>query len=163
MWKCSLPAAALLLATACTQYPSGGSIRLHTDMAEQPGFRAQENPRALPPGAVARDWDAPLSPEAAAKLKNPEPAGEAAVAQGKTLFRVYCTPCHGASGKGDGTVASKITRPADLTSAKYAASSDGFLYQAIRAGSGLMPPQAESLSNRERWQVVHYLRSLQKP
>jgi mono/diheme cytochrome c family protein len=162
MWRYSLPAAALLL-TACTQYPSGGSLRLHTDMMEQPSYRAQENPRVLPPGAVARNWEAPLTPAVAAKLENAEPATAESLAQGKTLFNIYCTPCHGASGRGDGTVAAKITKPADLTSAKYAAATDGFLCQVIRTGSGLMPGYAESLFMLERWHVVNYLRSLEKP
>jgi mono/diheme cytochrome c family protein len=163
MWKSSLLLGLLLPMAACVEYPTGGSARLHLDMVDQPSFRAQENPRPLPEGAVpTRDWEPPLTLDAAARLKNPVPATAGSVEQGRVLMGIYCTPCHGVSGRGDGTVAAKMVKPADLTSAKYAAATDGFFYGVIRAGSGLMPGYAESLAPGERWHVVNYLRTLQR-
>ena len=139
-------AALLLLAVlaGCERYPSGGDIRIRTDMVDQPSFRPQEDPRPLPPGAI------PV-------------AGREMPAQGEALFRIYCTPCHGVSGRGDGPVAAKIPKPADLTDPKYAREKDDFFLRVITRGGVIMPPQAESLAPAERRAVVQYLRKLQRP
>ncbi len=44
--------------------------------------------------------------------KNPVPSTPESIAKGSALFVIYCTPCHGASGKGDGLVAAKFVPPA---------------------------------------------------
>ncbi len=94
-------------------------------------------------------------------LTNPVPSTPATLQNAAYLFGIYCTPCHGASGRGDGIVAAKIVKPADLTAAKYVASKDGFFFDVMRAGSGLMPPQYENLSPAERWTIVYHIRRLQ--
>jgi mono/diheme cytochrome c family protein len=139
-------AAALALA-GCTQYPTGGNVRLHNDMGTQPLYRPHRDPRPLPEHAVPR----------------PAPAAPVSLDRGSKLFAIYCTPCHGARGKGDGPVAPKLTSVANLTAEKYLTRDDAFFLDAIRAGSGLMPPQAESISADERRDVVHHLRKLQRP
>lgn len=136
--------AALAALAGCERYPSGGDLRIRTDMVDQPSFRPQEDPRPLPPGAI------PL-------------AGGEIPAQGEALFRIYCTPCHGVSGRGDGPVAAKIPKPADLTDPKYAREKDDFFFRVITTGGVIMPPQAESLALAERRAVVQYLRKLQRP
>jgi mono/diheme cytochrome c family protein len=145
MWRCSLAAAAALLLLSCAQYPTGGSTRLHLDMVDQASFRPQENPRPLPEGSV------------------PVRSSHAPALEGKQLMLLYCTPCHGASAKGDGRIAAKMSKPADLTSPKYAAWKDEEFYQAVRRGSGLMPSYSESLSSGETRLVAKYIRSLRKP
>ncbi len=180
MWKCSvgIPARrvgnladirppcvtvlfALLLAS-CAQYPSGGNIRLHLDMVDQPAYRPQNDPRPLPAQSVpVSGWEQPMTRQQAELTANPVPPTPAALQTAATLFGIYCSPCHGASGRGDGIVAAKMVKPADLTAAKYVANKDGFFYDVMRAGSGLMPPYYESLSAAERWTIVYHLRRLQ--
>lgn len=152
MWRCSVLGAALLL-TGCTQYPSGGNVRLHNDMTTQPVYKPQRDPRPLAEGAV------PMQGVSTA----PVPVSPASLAEGKKLFGIYCTPCHGGAGKGDGVVSPKLAKIANLTADKYLDREDVFFYGAIRNGSGLMPPQEESMSAAERWHVVNYLRQLQRP
>jgi mono/diheme cytochrome c family protein len=41
------------------------------------------------------------------------------------------------------------------------AQTDGYVYTVIGQGGATMPPQAEGLSPRDRWDVINYLRSLQ--
>ena len=160
-WACA-PVLLALLLSACTQYPSGGNVRLHLDMVDQPTHRPQNDPRPLPPQSVPLSgWEQPMTRQQAELAPNPVPPTPAALQQAATLFGIYCTPCHGASGRGDGVIAAKMVKPADLTAAKYAASKDGFFYDVMRAGSGLMPPQYENLSPAERWTIVHHIRRLQ--
>jgi mono/diheme cytochrome c family protein len=85
------------------------------------------------------------------------------VKRGEQLFAVYCTPCHGASGKGDGVVATKYVPPADLTNPDLQkARTDGFWQNYLTAGGAIMPSYAEALSPEERWHVVNFLRTLAK-
>lgn len=95
-----------------------------------------------------------------AQRKNPIPNDAGSRATGKQIYAGNCAPCHGAAGKGDGTVAHlQDLPPADLTSAKYAAESDGTLYWQISNGHRPMPHFANNLPDESRWNVVNYLRT----
>jgi mono/diheme cytochrome c family protein len=105
-------------------------------------------------------------------MVNPYPADPATLAEGKHLFEVTCTPCHGPLGKGGGPVtqndpAKDIRRfpiPAPLLSGAGNVSSlrsDGYLYATIRNGGALMPAYGISLTDHERWSVVSYIRTLE--
>lgn len=102
-------------------------------------------------------------PAAEAAKKNPVAKSDAAAAAGKKLtLDKACNACHGDSGRGDGPGAAALTpKPADWTSAKVQQQTDGCLFWKITTGRGAMPPWA-SLSETERWQIVHYIRTLKK-
>ena len=73
-----------------------------------------------------------------------------------------CTACHGDGGKGDGPGAAALNpKPADWTSAKVQQQTDGCLLWKITTGRGAMPPWA-ALSETERGQLIHYIRTLKK-
>ena len=157
--------AIILLALAgCQRYPSGGDVLIRSDMVDQPSFRPQEDPRPLAEGAIpAHAWEPPITQaEAERSLRNPVPATDQTRAQGRKLFNIYCAPCHGVSGRGDGPVAPKMPKPADLLIEEHVELSDGFIYYIIRYGTPLMPSKADVLEPMERWQVIHYLRALQR-
>ncbi len=83
-------------------------------------------------------------------------------ANGKKLAETNCVSCHGASGKGDGPAAAALTpKPADWTSAKVQGESDGELFWKISNGRGPMPPW-KHLSEKDRWDLVSYVKSLKK-
>lgn len=133
------------------------------DMARQPALKPQAQAIEGPPeGSVPLQGKEPArSREEAAKIKNPVSATAKSVEDGKRLFQIYCSVCHGADGKGMGPVASKFVPPPDVTQAFFRARTDGFLYETIRRGGPLMPGGGESLSSKERWNIVNYLRTLQ--
>jgi mono/diheme cytochrome c family protein len=107
---------------------------------------------------LGEEWKAP--PETK-KMKNPE-KGSAAVEAGKKLAETNCVTCHGPQGKGNGPAAAALpTKPADWTSAKVKSETDGELFWKISNGRGPMPPW-KHLSEKERWDLVAYIRSLQK-
>jgi mono/diheme cytochrome c family protein len=166
MWRCSavLGALAALLLAGCERYPSGGDVRIRRDMVDQPSFRPQEDPRPPAEGSIpVKGWEQPMTlQEAEQRLANPTPADKDSLEQGERLYRITCTPCHGVTGVGDGRVAAKMMKAANLTEEKYVRAKDGFIYGVIRNGSGMMPPHAESLSPAERWHVVNYVRKLQR-
>lgn len=146
----------------------GGAIisRIYrvTDMAEQPSIKPQEQPLEPPPGSVpAEGRERRMSRmEAAEKLVSPVKPTPASIENGKRLFQIYCALCHGPDAKGGGPIAAKFIPPPDLTLELFKQRTDGFLYATIRDGGALMPAQGEGLSREERWDVVNYLRSLQR-
>ncbi|HEV3114630.1 MAG TPA: c-type cytochrome [Candidatus Binataceae bacterium] len=152
---------ALMLAAA----HRAGAFPWSIDMFRGESVQAlAQSPRVMPPGTLPIDGEAPMSREvAAATLHNPLKPSAGALAAGKTLFGDNCTACHGVSGRGDGTVSFLLRiPPADLTAGVPTQRSDGYIYATIRNGSIVMPSYADAMSSNERWEVVLYLRSLQK-
>lgn len=101
---------------------------------------------------------------AAAKLKNPVPSTPASIAEGQKTYQKYCKHCHGETGKGDGPQAPKDSMPSDFTDTKWDhGSSDGEIFTVISDGAGkgsAMKPFKSKLTEKERWQLVNYLKSL---
>jgi mono/diheme cytochrome c family protein len=102
------------------------------------------------------EWKAPADAKA---VKNPVKG----VGSAKKNIETNCVTCHGPSGKGDGPAAAALPppKPADWTSSKLAAESDGELFWKISNGRGAMPPW-KHLPDKDRWEIVNYIRTLQK-
>jgi mono/diheme cytochrome c family protein len=140
------------------------------DMANQISTKPQEsvdphNPgmapfpkRSVPvPGTAVLVKDM----EAADKQKNPVEADAKSVEAGGKLFGIYCTPCHGYQGKGDGLVGAKlILKPYDLTADQTKGRSDGYIWGMMTFGGAIMPTYGNDLSPTERWHVVNYVRKV---
>jgi mono/diheme cytochrome c family protein len=135
-----------------------------TDMSRQPSIKPQRAPRVPPPNSIPiQGKEMPIDRvEAGKQLHNPVKSTLASVENGKLLFHIYCSPCHGAEAKGDGPVGKKFVSPTDLTLEVSRNRPDGYIFATIREGGSTMPSQADGLSPKETWDVVNYLRSLQK-
>jgi len=71
-----------------------------------------------------------------------------------------CQSCHGRRGRGDGPGARHLNVAVpDLTSADVRSETDGKWFDSITKGSKPMPAYRRRLSERQRWDVVNYLRS----
>lgn len=106
------------------------------------------------------DWTRGLND--AYGLSDPEPSSSAAVARGRIVFRERCVTCHGDRGRGDGPGGAALDpKPADLV-LHVPQHSDGELFYMISRGmpNSAMPAWVSQLSERERWDTVHYLRDL---
>ncbi len=112
---------------------------------------------AVTPSAAGEGpWVAP--PEAKG-IKNPIAKAEGARA-GRRSYQINCAPCHGPAGQGDGPAAAALTpRPRNLTEPATQDQTDGELFWKITTGRAPMPTWRH-LSERERWSLVHYIRSL---
>ncbi|HLC18719.1 MAG TPA: cytochrome c, partial [Thermodesulfobacteriota bacterium] len=90
---------------------------------------------------------------------------------GKRIYETYCHFCHGRTGLGDGPVGIAITpHPADFVhDTKRMSNTDEELFKSITEGihkeiggeEMAMPRWAEILSEKERWDVIHYIRKLE--
>ena len=121
-------------------------------------------------GTVARGYmpyEYKGDPEKAGKfLVNPADHSAEVLAQGKKLYNIYCTACHGTYGDGDGKVvvreAGRGLKPPSLHSTKLKEWPDGKIYHVISEGQNVMPGYAKQILADERWAVVHYVRALQR-
>lgn len=106
-----------------------------------------------------------VAPPEAKTVKNPQAAKKndpKEIAEGKKIADTNCVSCHGASGKGDGPAAAALpVKPADWTSERVQKETDGELFWKISNGRGSMPPW-KHLPEKDRWELVNYLRSLVK-
>lgn len=132
-------------------------------MEDQPAVEYHDGPHLLPP-EDAIPISRPAYKDAGGPPENPVPADLVSVERGEILFSIHCAACHGDTGQGDGPVTkfwkSDARRPANLTEARIANYADGGIYQIISNGIGTMPPLRENLGERERWDVINYLRTL---
>ena len=99
-------------------------------------------------------------------INNPHPITEAGLATGKNLYNINCAICHGAKGDGNGYLVRDDggvypVQPAILTNDEFVTSSNGRYYHSIMYGKNLMGAYKDKLSYGERWEVIHYIRSLQ--
>ncbi len=145
----------------------GGVIvmRWQDNMTQTAKIVPGERVFAMPTGTVPRTGGELVLPReqraVAAKRPNPIRATPESVGAGERFFKVYCAPCHGPAGKGDGPVAPKFIPPPDLTNAALQkARTDGYMEHVIGTGGAVMPAYGEALSPDERWQVVNFVRSL---
>jgi mono/diheme cytochrome c family protein len=133
-------------------------------MEDQPSIGYQEPPRRLPP-AESVPASRPVYLDQPANLVNPVPADTVSLERGAQLFGYHCSVCHGTQGRGDGPVtefwAPDARRPANLTAERLRAYPDSLFYQVITQGIGAMPPLRENMTERQYWDVINYVRSLQ--
>ena len=80
--------------------------------------------------------------------------------KGKALYETYCFVCHGAEGKGDGPIASKIPPPTSYKSDRVMGFLPGRLFQVVTLGSNKMPSYAAQLSPDDRWLIITYIRAV---
>lgn len=97
---------------------------------------------------------------------NPFPITASGLEQGQKLYTIYCGICHGDKADGAGYLVRDDggvypAQPANLVSDDFIAASEGRFYHGIMYGKNVMGGYSDKLSYQERWEVIHYIRSLQ--
>ena len=107
--------------------------------------------------AATEEWKAPSR---AARKKNPIPADEKSLVEGKRVYDKECLSCHGPKGKGDGPGAKDLEKkPGDLSAPSVVSQSDGELFWKITTGKKPMPAYELTLSEEQRWHSVNFVRT----
>lgn len=85
------------------------------------------------------------------------------LALGRKRFDIHCAVCHGVLGDGESQLALNMSlrKPPSLHQPVYRDAADGYLYDVVTHGFGLMPGYSRELTDQERWAVVGYVRALQ--
>lgn len=118
---------------------------------------------AFPPEMRMLDKKKLVVPKIFDSIKNPVPADDASIRRGQLVFEHNCIFCHGPEGRGDGPVGKIfLPTPANLTSDDVKHDSDGRIFYYITVGPSTMPSFANRLSTQERFDLINYIRFLQK-
>jgi len=83
--------------------------------------------------------------------------------RGRERFDIFCSPCHGFIGLGDGMVARRGFRrpPASFHTDELRAAPPGQFFDVITNGFGAMPSYAYQVNASDRWAIIAYIRALQ--
>ena len=169
-------------------------INIIPDMDTQPKYLPQsENKlfadgramRSLPEGTIARgqlhedvgfyagrsgdDWLATVPVSAAGKFGS----WDALVGRGQARFEIYCAPCHGIAGYGDGMISRRALALAEQGNANWTPPSslhdevvrtrpDGHIFNTITNGIRTMPAYGPQIPPADRWAIVAYVRALER-
>jgi mono/diheme cytochrome c family protein len=92
----------------------------------------------------------------------PFPVTEQVMARGQERFNIYCSPCHGRTGQGDGMIVRRgYRRPPSLSDDRLRDAPVGHFFDVITNGFGAMPDYAVQVQPADRWAIVAYIRALQ--
>ena len=172
---------------AKARFSTSRATRIHVfyDMDQQQKYTAQSSndlfrdgrsSRLPVPGTVARgqlnqdshyywgtvdgDWANSFPPEV--------DVNAALLARGEARYGIYCTPCHGISGHGDGMIARRTAvsdygawTVTDLSSEKGLAHPIGELFNIIGHGINTMPGYKSQIPIEDRWAIVAHVKAIQ--
>jgi mono/diheme cytochrome c family protein len=147
------------------------------DMHDAPRYEAYEksdffadgrSARPLVEGTVARGHLREDTPASTGKMGTlfvataPVPVTMDLLRRGQQRYGIYCSPCHGLSGAGDGMVVRRgFRKPTSFHDPRLRTQPDGYLFDVIASGFGAMPDYAAQVPAADRWAVVAYIRALQ--
>ena len=162
---CALAIYLALLTAACRQ-----------DMHDQPKYKPLaastffadgRSARPAPAYTIARDQLNDLDDSNTGGGPNflasiPVQVDAALLHRGQQRFDIYCSPCHGRLGNGDGMIARRgFKAPADLNSDRVRQAPPGYIFQVIRNGYGAMGDYRDQVSPSDAWAIVAYIRALE--
>ena len=85
-----------------------------------------------------------------------------ALDRGQDRFNVYCAPCHGRTGEGNGMVVQRGYRQAaSFHTDRLRDSQPGYFFDVITNGFGVMPDYKMQIPAEDRWKIIAYVRALQ--
>ena len=147
------------------------------DMHDAPRYEAFEasasftdgrSSRSAPAGTVARGWlreDEALNTGKRDGLPVeaiPFAVAHADIRRGQERFTIYCTPCHGQLGDGNGMVVQRgLRQAANFHQDRLRKEPIGYYFDVITNGFGAMQGYAEQVPVRDRWLIAAYVRALQ--
>lgn len=128
---------------------------------------ARGNPQMSVPvtGTLAAGFQVSYAPmpatvDSMSTLQNPTAPTDSSLAVGRRYYQINCTVCHGDKGVGDGPATRYGMPGINITTDMTKGRTDGYIWGMIRNGRGLMPSY-NRIEERERWDVVNYVRALQ--
>jgi mono/diheme cytochrome c family protein len=92
----------------------------------------------------------------------PFPITKEIMQRGQNRFNIYCSPCHGLVGNGDGMIVQRGYRqPPSYHTDRLRKVTNGYIFDVITNGFGAMPDYSAQVGVRDRWAIVAYVRALQ--
>ena len=176
----------LWIAKARSSLSEKPRIHIIQDMDNQEKFKAQKAAalfadgrasRPQVPGTVARSdpprndflYKGVMDGQWATEFPPAVRITEELVRRGQQRFNIYCAPCHGLGGAGDGIVHERALRlgtenwvqPTNLLDEVVRGRENGHIFNTITNGIRSMPPYGDQIPPADRWAIVAYVRALQ--
>jgi hypothetical protein len=162
----------ILLAACGIAWAGCNEELLRQDMANQPKYRPQtpsdfftdgRSERPLIENTVARGSianDELIVPKDSNAF--PLPVNEALLERGEARYKIYCTPCHGLQGDGNGMIVDRgMKRPPSYHIDRLRQSPNGYYFDVITNGFGSMYSYSAQIPPKDRWAIIAYVRALQ--
>lgn len=93
----------------------------------------------------------------------PQPISKATLERGRERFEIYCSPCHGRTGQGDGMIVQRgYPAPPSYDIERLRQAPVGHFFDVITHGYGVMYSYAQRVSPQDRWAIAAYIRVLQQ-
>ena len=142
------------------------------DMANQPKYRPQaesdffadgrsERPlieNTVAHGSIANDELVVPKDSNAFPMR----VDEKLLERGENRYKIYCTPCHGLQGDGNGLIVMRgMKRPSSYHIDRLRQSPNGYYYDVITNGFGAMYGYSAQIQPKDRWAIIAYVRALQ--
>ncbi len=159
-------------AACCTLAISGCDYSLRQDMANQPYnrplspsdfFADGRSERPLIENTVAHG-----APEndvynvAKDYAAYPLPVNEKLLQRGQDRYKIFCAPCHGLQGDGNGMAAVRgMKHPPSYHIDRLRQAPNGYFYDVMTNGFGAMYSYSERIPPSDRWAIIAYVRALQ--
>jgi mono/diheme cytochrome c family protein len=173
-----------LLACALVITSLAGCERLMHNMYEQPRYDPGDASPLFPDGKAARPppansvpmaggepaaatsgrrgGDEPRDAQAAYAAMSPPPTTRALLMRGQERYTIYCLPCHGPAGDGDGPVTRRgFPHPPTYHQPRLREAPDRHFFDVMTHGYGIMYSYADRVAPADRWAIVAYIRALQ--
>ena len=157
---------AVVLASACQQ-----------QMADQPRYQPlqrstffgdERSARPLVSGTVAQGQLRVNEPLYTGKSNGapvdrlPIPFTAALLDRGQDRFDIFCSPCHGRLGNGEGMIVRRgFRQPPSYHIERLRQAPIGHFFDVMTNGFGVMPSYAAQVPPRDRWAIATYIRALQ--
>jgi mono/diheme cytochrome c family protein len=121
-------------------------------------FQNGTEAQPLPKGVVAQgDLDR------AQQASTPPSADPQLLSRGRERYEIYCSPCHGLAGNGDGMIVQRgFPAPPSYHTARLRAAPAQHIFDVISNGYGVMYSYGSRVEPRDRWAIVAYVRALQQ-
>ena len=95
--------------------------------------------------------------------KEPPPVTDSLMRTGRKDFEIFCSPCHGLAGDGDGMIVQRgFPAPPSYHSDRWRAAPARHFFDVITDGYGVMYSYAARVPPHDRWAIVAYIRALQE-
>jgi mono/diheme cytochrome c family protein len=168
LWKGVLCA----VCVSASIFVAAGCDNLHQDMGNQPKnkplspsdfFSDGRSERAPVDNTVTRGALANDELMVAKDSNNfPIPVDQALLERGEERYKIFCTPCHGLQGDGNGMVAMRgMKHPPTYHQDRLRQAPNGYFYDVISNGFGQMYSYGAQVPPRDRWAIIAYVRALQ--
>lgn len=150
------------------QTPNGFFASGLSSQLPQPGTIAQSQPLVVGGREVYPFEDAPLNTGRVAGTTNfielnPSPVSSKLLARGQQRYTIYCAPCHGQTGEGNGITKKlgAMAVVANLHDKRIVELADGDIFNTVSYGKLNMQGYASQIGVEDRWAIIAYLRALQ--